>query len=61
MFALKPIIEQTAIDHIDECMALDVPGKVKVTMWCLDVPFLLELGGGLAIICAGVRCWGVRG
>lgn len=49
------------IDYIDECMVFDVLGKVKVMMWCFDVLFFLEFGGGFVIICVGVRCWGVRG
>lgn len=51
MLTLKRVVQQAAVDDGHQCMALYVARKVKVSMRLLDVPFLLELGGRLSVVC----------
>ena len=52
MLALKPVVEQTAINYVDERMTFDVSRKGKIAVRFLDVPLFLEFGGRLTIVCA---------
>jgi hypothetical protein len=51
LFALERIVKKATIDHRDQSVALDVRRKLKIAVRFADVPLLLELGGGLAVIC----------
>lgn len=50
VFALQRLVEKSPVDDGDERMPLDMRSEFEVTMRLLDVPFLLELGGGFAIV-----------
>lgn len=51
MFALERIVEKAAVDYRDQSVTLDVRRKLKIAVRFADVPLLLELGSGFAIIC----------
>lgn len=55
MFSLEGVITEALIDDGDESMALDVARKVEVPVRFLDLPLLLELGGGFSIICSDAK------
>lgn len=48
--ALQRMVEKPPVDDGDQRMALDMRRKVEVSVRLLDVPLLLEFGGGFAIV-----------
>lgn len=51
VLTLKGVVQQTAVNDGDQRMTLYVACKGKVSVRLLDVPFLLELGGCLSVVC----------
>lgn len=47
------MIHESLVKHVDEGVVLDVRREVKLSVRCLDAPFLLQLGGGFPIVCEG--------
>lgn len=50
MLPLEIFIDQTFIQRCHQCIVVDMTRKVKLPVWFLDVPLLLELGGCFPII-----------
>ena len=51
VLTLKGVVQQTAINDGDQCVTLYVTRKGKVSVRLLDVPFFLELGSRLSVVC----------
>ena len=52
---LQSIINETSVDDRDKCVALDMSREGQFPVRLLDVPFFLEFGGCLSVIC---EIWG---
>lgn len=53
MLALQRVVQEAAVQDRDQCMALDVARKGKVSVRLFDMPLLLEFGRRLSVICGG--------
>lgn len=51
IFPLKGVVHKASVQDGDEGVVPDVRREIKVPVRLLDVPFFLELGSSLAIIC----------
>lgn len=52
MLALESAVNEPAINEGYQGVALDVTGEREFAMRLLDMPFLLEFGGGFTVVCS---------
>ena len=51
--SLDVVVVEAEVDNINERVCLDVGRKVKLALWLFNVPFFLEFGGSLTVVCGG--------
>jgi hypothetical protein len=50
---LVVFVDEAFVQQRNQCIRVDMRGKVKLSVRLVDPPLLLQLGGRLSIICGG--------